>query len=145
MTHGELIARLRVERDQLQAEIGTAPAWGAAVSAKQERINGINRILESTPHARLDELGVTGVQRDIVEGILRLCDDVFGVSMSPAVGMEDNGDIWVTIGGVSGTIDVTITKDCLVTFAGDLRNMKGDPIDADLCRRIDAELQGEQQ
>lgn len=94
---------------------------------------------------RLDELGVTGVQRDIVVGILQFCDDIFKVSMTPAVWMVGDGNIGVTIQGISGTIDITITKDCLATFSGTLRNMKGDPIDADLCRRIDAELEGEQQ
>lgn len=75
---------------------------------------------------RLDDLGVTGVQRDIVRGILQLCGDVFKESMTPAVGMDDNGNIGVSIQGASGAIDVTITKDCLVTFSGTLRNMKGE-------------------
>ncbi len=38
---------LRAERDQLQSEIDAAPAWSAAVSVKQERIDGINRTLEA--------------------------------------------------------------------------------------------------
>ena len=75
---------------------------------------------------RLDELGVTGVQRDIVRGILEFCHDVFKKSMTPAVEINDNGDVGVSIKGLSGTIDITVTKDCLVTFAGDLRNMKGE-------------------
>lgn len=75
---------------------------------------------------RLDELGVTGAQRDFVMDLLQLCDDVFGLSMTPTVGINENGDVGVAIQGVSGTINITITRDCYVFFAGDLRALKGD-------------------
>lgn len=42
---GPDLAALRIERGQLQAEIDAAPAWGASVSVKQERIDGIDSIL----------------------------------------------------------------------------------------------------
>lgn len=43
---GPDLSALQIERDQLQAEIDAAPAWDAAASVKQERIDGINRILD---------------------------------------------------------------------------------------------------
>jgi hypothetical protein len=39
------LAKLRAERDALQSKIDAAPSWGAAVSAMQERVDGINRTL----------------------------------------------------------------------------------------------------
>jgi len=42
-------AALRAERNQLQDQIDDAPSWGAAISAMQERIDGINRTLAAMP------------------------------------------------------------------------------------------------